>query len=136
MIVRRVPSLILGAALAPLVALAARQQDWLPQKNRALTLRKGEFESLRAPLLGPQSQEGDRHVIAWVRWNYLCVNAKDDAQPALRGTEDYNRWSERRVSYTLAGVGEDADAGSADMRRIASPSRPVPPAFASKRNSP
>jgi len=39
----------------------------------------------------------------WVRWTYFCVNLKDDAQPRLRGTEDYfaypNGLVMRRMTY-------------------------------------
>lgn len=39
----------------------------------------------------------------WVRWTYFAVNMKDDAQPRLRGTEDYfahpNGLVLRRMSY-------------------------------------
>jgi hypothetical protein len=39
----------------------------------------------------------------WVRWNYCCVNAKDDSHPVLRGTEDYiaypNGYVWRRLTY-------------------------------------
>jgi len=47
-------------------------------------------------------QSGPHRV--WVRWNYFCVNKDDDAQPALRGTEDYvtgpNGLVWRRLSYS------------------------------------
>ena len=40
---------------------------------------------------------------AWVRWDYLCVNASDDSQPALHGTEDYIAYPNglvwRRLTY-------------------------------------
>jgi len=40
---------------------------------------------------------------AWVRWTYFAVNQKDDAQPRLRGTEDYFACSNglilRRLTY-------------------------------------
>jgi hypothetical protein len=40
---------------------------------------------------------------AWVRWNYFCVNKDDDANPILRGTEDYvtypNGFVWRRLTY-------------------------------------
>jgi hypothetical protein len=39
----------------------------------------------------------------WVRWTYLCVHMQDDAQPRLRGTEDYFAYPNglvlRRMSY-------------------------------------
>lgn len=40
---------------------------------------------------------------AWVRWNYLAVDKKDDTQPRLRGTEDYFAYPNglilRRMTY-------------------------------------
>lgn len=40
---------------------------------------------------------------AWIRWNYQCVNMRDDTRPRLRGTEDYyacaNGLVLRRMSY-------------------------------------
>ena len=46
-------------------------------------------------------QSGPRRV--WVRWNYCCVNKRDDSHPALRGTEDYVAWPNgyvwRRLTY-------------------------------------
>jgi hypothetical protein len=39
----------------------------------------------------------------WVRWSYFAVNMKDDAQPRLRGTEDYFAYPNglilRRMTY-------------------------------------
>jgi hypothetical protein len=39
----------------------------------------------------------------WVRWNYFAVNKSDDAQPRLRGTEDYFAYPNglvlRRMTY-------------------------------------
>ena len=46
-------------------------------------------------------QSGPQRV--WIRWNYFCVNMKDDSQPRLRGTEDYlafpNGLVLRRMKY-------------------------------------
>ncbi len=46
-------------------------------------------------------QSGPERV--WVRWNYFCVNMKDDAQPRLHGTEDYIAYPNglvwRRMKY-------------------------------------
>ncbi len=46
-------------------------------------------------------QSGPQRV--WVRWNYCCVNKRDDSHPALRGTEDYvalhNGYVWRRLTY-------------------------------------
>jgi len=46
-------------------------------------------------------QSGPRRV--WIRWNYCCVNMRDDSHPALRGTEDYvalpNGYVWRRLTY-------------------------------------
>ncbi len=46
-------------------------------------------------------ESGPRRV--WVRWNYFAVDKNDDAQPRLRGTEDYFAYPNglilRRLSY-------------------------------------
>jgi hypothetical protein len=46
-------------------------------------------------------QSGPQRV--WVRWNYFAVNMNDDAQPRLRGTEDYFAYPNglvlRRLTY-------------------------------------
>ncbi|MDD5707730.1 MAG: hypothetical protein PHR35_17560 [Kiritimatiellae bacterium] len=46
-------------------------------------------------------ESGPRRV--WVRWTYFCVNMNDDANPRLRGTEDYFAYPNglilRRMSY-------------------------------------
>lgn len=43
------------------------------------------------------------HERVWIRWNYFAVNMHDDAQPRLRGTEDYFAYANglvlRRATY-------------------------------------